>query len=35
MTLKTKSFDIAKYLSTPEEIRSFLQEVATTTLGQR
>ena len=30
MALKTKSFDIAEYLNTPEEIRSFLQEVATT-----
>jgi len=30
MTLKTKSFDIAEHLNTPEEIRSFLQEVATT-----
>ena len=30
MTLKTKSFDIAEYLNTPEEIRDFLQEVATT-----
>ena len=29
MTLKTKPFDIAEHLNTPEEIRSFLQEVAT------
>lgn len=30
MALKTKSFDIAEHLHTPEEIRSFLQEVAAT-----
>ena len=30
MTLKTKSFDIAEHLTTPEEIRDFLKEVATT-----
>lgn len=30
MTLKTKSFDIAEHLTTPEEIRSFLQEVVAT-----
>ncbi|MGD9162885.1 MAG: putative addiction module antidote protein [Desulfobacteraceae bacterium] len=30
MTLKTKSFDIAEHLNTPEEIRSFLQEVDAT-----
>ena len=28
MALKTKSFDIAEHLRTPEEIRIFLQEVA-------
>ena len=30
MKVKTKSFDIAKHLNTPEEIRGFLQEVAAT-----
>lgn len=30
MALKTKSFDIAEHLNTPEEIRIFLQEVAAT-----
>ncbi len=30
MKLKTKSFDIAEHLNTPEEIRGFLQEVAAT-----
>jgi probable addiction module antidote protein len=30
MTLKTKSFDIAEYLNSPEEIRIFLQEVSAT-----
>ena len=30
MSLKTKSFDIAEHLNTPEEIRAFLQEVAAT-----
>ena len=30
MSLKTKSFDIAEHLNTPEEIRTFLQEVAAT-----
>ncbi len=30
MTLKTKPFDIAEHLKTPEEIRIFLQEVAAT-----
>lgn len=30
MALKTKSFDIAAHLNTPEEIRGFLQEVAAT-----
>jgi len=30
MSLKTKSFDIAEYLNTPEDIRVFLQEVAAT-----
>ena len=30
MTLETKTFDIAKYLNTPEDIRTFLQEVAET-----
>ncbi len=30
MTLKTKSFDIAEHLNTPEEIRDFLQEVVAT-----
>ena len=30
MALKTKHFDMAKHLKTPEEIRVFLQEVATT-----
>ncbi len=30
MTLKTRPFDIAEHLKTPEEIRIFLQEVAAT-----
>ncbi len=30
MTLKTTHFDIAEHLTTPEEIRDFLQEVAST-----
>ncbi len=30
MKLKTKSFNIAEHLNTSEEIRSFLQEVAST-----
>ena len=30
MALKTKSFDIAEHLNTPEEIRGFLKEVAAT-----
>lgn len=30
MSLKTKPFDIAEHLSTPEEIRAFLQEAAET-----
>ena len=30
MKLKTKSFDIAEHLNTPEEIRGFLQEVVAT-----
>jgi len=30
MTLKTKLFDIAEHLNTPEEIRDFLKEVAAT-----
>jgi len=30
MALKTKPFDIAEHLNTPEEIRGFLQEVAAT-----
>jgi len=30
MTLKTKLFDIAEHLNTPEEIREFLKEVAAT-----
>ena len=30
MSLKTKSFDIAEHLNTPEEIRAFLQDVAAT-----
>lgn len=30
MPLKTKPFDIAEHLNTPEEIRDFLQEVAAT-----
>ncbi|MCI5139456.1 MAG: putative addiction module antidote protein [Candidatus Electrothrix sp. AR1] len=30
MPLTTKPFDIAEHLNTPEEIRSFLQEVAAT-----
>lgn len=30
MALKTKPFDIAEHLNTPEDIRLFLQEVANT-----
>ena len=30
MNLKTKPFDIAEHLNTPEDIRGFLQEVAAT-----
>jgi len=30
MTFETKTFDIAEHLTTPEEIRAFLQEVAAT-----
>ena len=30
MVLKTKPFDIAEHLNTPEDIRLFLQEVAST-----
>jgi probable addiction module antidote protein len=30
MALKTKSFDIAEHLNSPEDIREFLQEVAAT-----
>ncbi len=30
MTLKTKTFDIAEHLKSPEDIRIFLQEVAAT-----
>lgn len=30
MALKTKFFDIAEHLNTPDEIRAFLQEVAAT-----
>ncbi len=30
MTLKTKKFDIAEHLTSPEDIRTFLQEVAAT-----
>lgn len=30
MTLETKPFDIAEHLKTPEEIRTFLQEVLDT-----
>ncbi len=30
MALKTKPFDIAEHLNTPEDIRAFLQEVAST-----
>jgi len=30
MSLKTKPFDIAEHLNTPEEIRAFLQEVTDT-----
>lgn len=30
MALTTKSFDIAEHLNTPEEIREFLKEVAST-----
>jgi len=30
MTFETKNFDIAEHLTNPEEIRAFLQEVATT-----
>ncbi len=30
MVLKTRSFDIAEYLNTPEDIRDFLQEVLDT-----
>ncbi len=30
MALKTKHFDIAEHLNTPEEIRDFLEEIANT-----
>ncbi len=30
MAIKTKAFDIAEHLSTPEEIREFLQKAAAT-----
>ena len=30
MTLKTKQFDIAEHLRTPEDVRAFLQEVLNT-----
>ncbi len=30
MTLKSKPFDIAEYLNTPDDIRHFLQEVTAT-----
>lgn len=30
MTLKTKTFDIAEHLNSPEDIRLFLQEIAAT-----
>jgi len=30
MTFETKTFDIAEHLTNPEEIRTFLQEVAAT-----
>ncbi len=30
MALKTKPFDIAEHLNTPDEIRDFIQEVANT-----